>query len=202
MPKIIDHEARRADLVQAAWRVIERVGLEGATIRAIAGEAGASTAIVTHYFADKREILRAVLSTSQARIEERRRAAVSRHAGIEALEVALLDSLPLDEERRLELLIEVSFWARAITDPDSAAEHLRSHDAWRRALVRLLKDCVARGEVPPCNVNEEADILVALIDGLGVDALMHPERLSSSRQVRLVRAALQRIGRSETTGSA
>lgn len=193
MPKFVDHNQRRDEIVDAAWRVIQREGLEGTTIRAIAAEAGASTAIVTHYFRDKKDILKTALRRSQARIARRRKETLKGLVGLEALEAALAESLPLDEDRRLELHIEVSFWARAISDKESATEHLRSHDSWRAFIRSLLEECVQLGEIGPCDVLELADTLVALVDGLGVDALMHPERLPSERQRRIVRDELQRL---------
>ncbi|MBA4102389.1 MAG: TetR/AcrR family transcriptional regulator, partial [Arthrobacter sp.] len=36
MPKIVDHDERRLELVDATWRIIARQGLEGATMREIA----------------------------------------------------------------------------------------------------------------------------------------------------------------------
>ncbi|MGH3177968.1 MAG: TetR/AcrR family transcriptional regulator, partial [Streptosporangiaceae bacterium] len=50
MPKVVDHAARRAELVDAAWRVIAEEGLEAATMRRIAEAAGCTTGRVTHYF--------------------------------------------------------------------------------------------------------------------------------------------------------
>ena len=40
MPKDVDHDARREELLEAVWRVIARDGMERATIRAIAKETG------------------------------------------------------------------------------------------------------------------------------------------------------------------
>jgi len=193
MPKFVDHDTRRNEIVGAAWRVIQREGLEGTTIRAIAAEAGASTAIVTHYFRDKKDILKSALRMSQSRIARRRKEALKGLAGLEALEASLAESLPLDDDRRLELHIEVSFWARAISDEESATEHLRSHDTWRAAIASSVQECVELGEIGPCDVLEVADTLVALVDGLGVDALMHPERLPPERQRLVVRRELERL---------
>ena len=36
MPKIVDHELRRQELLAAAWRVIARTGVVGLTTREIA----------------------------------------------------------------------------------------------------------------------------------------------------------------------
>ena len=50
MPKVVDHDERREDVAEAAWRVIGRDGLEGATLREISREAGFTTGVIQHYF--------------------------------------------------------------------------------------------------------------------------------------------------------
>jgi AcrR family transcriptional regulator len=40
VPKMVEHEARRAEVAQAAWRVILRDGVENVRIRDIADELG------------------------------------------------------------------------------------------------------------------------------------------------------------------
>jgi len=57
MPKIVDWDARRDEILAATWRVIARDGIARATIRAIAREAGCSRGILAHYFDDKADIL-------------------------------------------------------------------------------------------------------------------------------------------------
>ena len=53
----IDHEKRRADIATITIDLIACEGLEAATFRRIAAEAGFSTTAITHYFADKQELL-------------------------------------------------------------------------------------------------------------------------------------------------
>ena len=64
MPKIVDWDARRDEILSATWRVIARDGIAKATIRAIAREAGCSRGILAHYFDDKADILGSALSPS------------------------------------------------------------------------------------------------------------------------------------------
>ena len=65
MPKIVDHESRRQELVEAAWRVINRVGIDATTVREIAAESGYSTGSLAHYFATKDDILRSALERAE-----------------------------------------------------------------------------------------------------------------------------------------
>ena len=40
MPKVVDHEERRRELAHAVWRVIRRQGVDRASVRTVALEAG------------------------------------------------------------------------------------------------------------------------------------------------------------------
>ena len=53
----VDHDERRRRIAQVTVAVISQEGLEAATIRRIAAELGGPTKIITHYFADKQEML-------------------------------------------------------------------------------------------------------------------------------------------------
>jgi TetR/AcrR family transcriptional regulator, transcriptional repressor of bet genes len=55
--KWVDHEQRRRRIAEVAIDVIASEGLGAATVRRIAIEVGFSTTAVTHYFADKQELL-------------------------------------------------------------------------------------------------------------------------------------------------
>ena len=77
MPKVIDHAVRRAELVDAAWRVIAEEGLEAATMRRIAEAAGCTTGRVTHYFDSKDDVLVAALREVHSRAAKR----MIRHIG-------------------------------------------------------------------------------------------------------------------------
>ncbi|BAT59849.1 putative HTH-type transcriptional regulator YfiR [Variibacter gotjawalensis] len=61
-------DARRELIVEAAQRVFERHGLEGASIRTIAAEAGCTTGAIYPWFAGKEEIYAAILSESLGRV--------------------------------------------------------------------------------------------------------------------------------------
>src|ERR1700757_2521645 len=53
----IDQDKRRYDIAWITIDLIAREGLEAATIRRIAAEAGSSTTAIKHYFVDKQELL-------------------------------------------------------------------------------------------------------------------------------------------------
>jgi AcrR family transcriptional regulator len=73
-PRDVDPEARR--LVDAAWRVLERTNFEGFKVERVIHEADVSTRTFYRYFADKDELLLALLRDEMARAATRLRATV------------------------------------------------------------------------------------------------------------------------------
>ena len=63
-------DARRQAILQGAWKVFVRDGLDGATIRAIAAASGCTTGAVYPLFASKELIYAAMLSQSLSRLHD------------------------------------------------------------------------------------------------------------------------------------
>ena len=170
MPKIVDADVQREAVVRAAWRTIAQHGVAGTTVRRIAKEAGVSTGFISHYFRDKKEVLAAALILSNAQSQRRILACADGLRGLAALRAVIETVLPLDEERRLEWLIWVTFWGSAGTGTTLTKAWRDGRDGWRSTLVRLLQEARADGEVrPELDIEHEADRLVVLIVGLGLN---------------------------------
>ncbi|HBX80628.1 MAG TPA: hypothetical protein DEG88_02075 [Propionibacteriaceae bacterium] len=65
------HEDTRGDIACAALRLFDRQGYDGASLRAIAREAGVDPALVHHYFDSKAQLFAAVLFQSDLDLVER-----------------------------------------------------------------------------------------------------------------------------------
>jgi AcrR family transcriptional regulator len=187
MPKVVDWDSRRDEVLAATWRVIARHGLAGTTVRRIAREAGYSPGVLAHYFSGKQDILGSALVLSHRRVGERMARSAAGLAGIAALRVVMLEALPLDEQRLLEAEIEVSFWGRVLGSPQLAAlQNAEFERLWAR-LRSLLLDAEKLGELAAgADVEEATHRLVALIDGLSVEAVLYPARVPPDRQVALL----------------
>lgn len=192
MPKIVDWDTRRDEILSATWRVIARDGIAKATISAIAREANCSRGILAHYFDDKADILGSALVMSHRRVGARMDASAAGHRGLAALRIVMLEALPLDEVRDLEAQIEISFWGRALGNPalrrlqhaefDRFAERLRGH------LVEAEKDGELRDGV---DVELAAHQLLVLIDGLSAERVLYPDRVSPDRQQEMLEGLLR-----------
>jgi AcrR family transcriptional regulator len=202
MPKDVDHDERREELLEAVWRVIARDGMERATIRTIAKESGWSSGVLAHYFTDKDEILGSAIRLMYERIAVRWNDKLEGLSGIAALHELVLDNLPLDDERELETRFLMNYWSRAIREGDGVPRPERRGPQ----LIDLLSDLVRegqdageiRGDVSPEDIAER---LLALIDGFSLHTLLDPQRLSRERQVALVGQELDRLTGHDTTAA-
>ncbi|MFI6905805.1 TetR/AcrR family transcriptional regulator [Nonomuraea sp. NPDC050394] len=197
MPKIVDHDERRRDVLTAASRVIVRDGIDAATTRAIAKEAGLSNGVLSHYFADKDEILLSALRESHRRIRERLTAKVGELGGLAALREVLLDNLPLDAERTEETRLEVSFWSRSLASEELAEVQRAEAGELRAAVHGLLVEARAAGEVrAEADLDDATEHLLALVDGLSLHLLLYPGRLRHADLERLMAAAIDGLATS------
>ncbi|GAA0967220.1 TetR/AcrR family transcriptional regulator [Acrocarpospora macrocephala] len=201
MPKIVNHEERRQEVVAAARRIILRDGIEAATTRAIAKEAGYSNGVLTHYFTDKDDILLSALQSSHRRITARLTAKLAGRTGLTALREVLLDNLPLDEERVQETGLEIGFWARSISSP-ALLQVQREEAADLRRLIRtLLQSARDTGELTTQdNLDDITERLLALVDGLSVHRLLYPA--DNTRMERIMQSELDRLTHGHASDSA
>lgn len=201
MPKIVDWDARRDEILSATWRVIAREGIAKATIRAIAREADCSPGILAHYFDDKADILGAALVMSHRRVGARMEAATAGLRGLAALRVVMREALPIDETRDLEAQIEISFWGRAL---GNAALRELQHTEFDRLRARLrghLAEAASLGELrPSVDLDFAVHQLVVLIDGLSAERVLYPDRVPAARQLGLLEALLAALAHSTASG--
>jgi AcrR family transcriptional regulator len=200
LPKIVDHEERREELIAAVWRVIARDGLDASTIRAIAKETDSSAGALSHYFKDKDDILTFALKLSHRRIRERQNRKLDGLKGVEALRELVLDNLPLDEERELETRLEVGYWARSLTRPEVRKVQGMEAAVLHKRMVALIIEAQRRGDMDgETAASTIAERLLALIDGLSLHALLYPERLSPQAQMTIIDQEFVKLGGRSTT---
>jgi AcrR family transcriptional regulator len=191
MPKIVNWDERRDEILSATWRVIARDGIAKATIRAIAREAHCSAGILAHYFDDKADILGSALMLSHRRVVARMDARAAGRTGLDALQVVMLEALPLDDERDLEAQIEISFWGRALGNSELRTVQNAEFDRFARRLRGYLAEARDLGELRDgVDIDLAAHQLLVLIDGLSAQRVLYPGRVSAVRQRQMLDALL------------
>ncbi|XRQ13501.1 TetR/AcrR family transcriptional regulator [Actinomadura welshii] len=173
-------------MVAAVWRVIRQDGLDRASVRNVAREAGLSAGSLRHYFATQPELLAFTLRTIIERIEERIAAIPPADADPREHAARVLDELlPMDAERAAENQVWLAFTARALVDPELRALCEEAH-AVQRSGCRTLVASLA----PDTDTELETDRLHALVDGLAVHAALHPQATTPQRMRAAVAAHL------------
>lgn len=186
MPRVVNIDERRFALASAAARVVSRSGITGLTMRDVATEAGWTTGMLTHYFSNKQQLLRFTLETS---LEQRR--ATARERGETTpnmqLRATLLHALPLDEESRLHWMVTVAFCAQASGDDELAAIQRDAYRKFRLDVAALVRSC---GCFEGREAHLEAERLIAVVDGVAMQALFDPESWGRKRQIHALDTAL------------
>ncbi|MCB5163963.1 TetR family transcriptional regulator C-terminal domain-containing protein [Streptomyces bambusae] len=179
-----DHEARRRDVSEAVWRVLSAHGFGGLTMRAVAAELGATTGLLTHYFATKRDLVAYALDLLDRRTAEGRRPYEGE--GLAALRAALRDALPLTAEATTSNRIWVSSWDTALADPALGADHAARYATGRDRLTTLVAAAQLHGDLPPGDPADIATAAQSFTLGLTIQALLAPTAFPPSRQTRLL----------------
>jgi AcrR family transcriptional regulator len=170
---------RREELLAATRRVVERSGFANATVGEITREAGASLGLLHYHFASKDQVV------------------AEAFAKIAREDLAQLEALSLHHTRaadRLASYIELSEWAdheswRLWIDAWGEAVHAETMRAtlaefqqgWRALLAGVLAEGVREGAWECEDPEDLASSLVAMIDGIGLHATLHPELVSPER---------------------
>ena len=172
MPKIVDHEARRAEITRVAVHLIAEGGMEAATIREIATHSGYSKGVVEHYFDNKEELISAALELVNVDYRDRAERASRNLRGLAAIRACLLVTVPMTAELRREWKVRLVFWGLATTD---ATLRRQQGDRFQKAATHFaghFQQAMDDGEIPagiPAEVRGRR--LVNTVSGLAVAAL-------------------------------
>jgi AcrR family transcriptional regulator len=182
VPKIVDAEARRAEIVEAVFRIVAVDGLERASLREVADEAGLAVGSVRHYFAGSEELLSHSFAAVVDRITGRLTAALPAMAASEpgtgphrdAVLTLLSEFLPLDEERAVDACVWMAFKNAARIRAFLAPEADRSHREVAAVVGQVITALVPDDGDGQQSLAVEAERLLATLDGLCMHALLQP----------------------------
>lgn len=173
MPKIVDHDERRRDLVQATLRIIVRQGLNGATMRDIAAEAGFANGVIKTYFGTKADLLAAtylyVFEATNSRVE----ASTLGLRGLEALQAFAREVLPVSPALHDEARVVLAYLSEVAQNPEHARATARTVELWRGWIVNWLTEARADDRLrAEAGIGPEADILLTYLLGAQTAAII------------------------------
>ncbi len=156
-------------LAAALLDVAARNGLDAASVREVANEAGVSIGAVQHHFPTKDEMLAYSFRTLSDRVLNRLTNVDPDIDPARTLFSALSQLLPLDEERGSEVHVMSAFAVRAVTSPTLSAIRTATLFTIRTGIARVL---IRAGTPDP---ETRAALLLSAANGLALDAAASPE---------------------------
>ena len=193
MPIQVDRHVQREHVTSLAARLVAQEGVAALTFRRVAGAAGSSTAIVSTYFTDKRDLLLSTFRAAASRTTVRFEAAINAGG---SLQDCLEAWLPLDEDRLTDWRVILAFWGVAVTDPELAAVQDGHVSRARARVERLLRagrgDGAGSRRSPP-ELERLAQQVLALTLGIALQAVFEPAASASLPQRALLADGLARL---------
>lgn len=181
-------EGTRERILEAACDLIAAEGIDEVRIARVAMRAGASTALVHHYFSTREELLEQALLHSFELVGDERFAAGEDEGGSATAKLAAAIEECLPQEGRLERdwVLWVELWLRAARDPDLRPVAAELYERYREWLSGVIEAGVRSGEFrAPTDLADLADRAMALLDGTGLRALLRDPEMDLARARRL-----------------
>jgi AcrR family transcriptional regulator len=196
MPKVSPEygEARRLQIIDAAYRCFARKGFHQATMRDIYEEAGLSSGAVYHYFRSKDEIIQASFQHDFDRSLDLFQNALQQADSLVALEelfafffTGLAQAEQLGANR-----VNVQSWGEALLNPDILATIQQTFSSYRASLAQLIQQAQAAGKVSQqVDAAAAARVMLSLYLGLEVQMAWEPGAVDSRAYLNVVQALLR-----------
>lgn len=185
MPKLIEYAKRKEMIAEAAWKVILEQGMEGASVRNIAKEAGISLGSLRYYFASQNDLLGFARDLIYQKTAER----MTRIFKLdmppkEKIVQVLLDLMPTAGETKLEAEVRLVFKIHArhqgeVFDAEKDSVYLAIKEVMSYlVLLNLLKK--------DADLHLETERMYSLLDGLALDGMIRPQLLETHKLKRII----------------
>jgi AcrR family transcriptional regulator len=181
MPKLTEEhfEARKAQILEGAFRCLARKGYSRMTVRDIAAEAGVSVGTIYLYFRGKEEIVAALAAEYRSRTDAELDAEVPAGEPLEILGSVLEYFLAAyDDPTAADVFrVDVQIWAAGVHEPALRELYLNSHEYGARRFAELIAAAQEANELPrELAPDAVGRLLMTMLAGLELHKVMEPGR--------------------------
>lgn len=187
MPKFVDHDVRKRDIVRATLELLAESGTGGLSFRAVAARLGGSTTFVTHYFPNQDALLAEVASYSLVlwgeEIDALDRQGATPTERLQNLLVWLMPVTPvglMQERARINLLSSELL----------GEGHRTALEEWDVRIRSVLRNHLEE-LVPHDQVDKTVELLRVTISGVVLTVVEHPGLWPIERQLAIVEHLMQ-----------
>lgn len=176
MPKIVDHDQRRREIVEIAKGLIIEGGFDSATMRSIAAAAGFANGALKRYFSTKDSIVAATFQSVLEDMESQVRPLDPDQDPAAGLRALVELGLPLDHERVESARVLLALWERGMNNDELAALYVDHMTRWRNLAMECIRAARGLDEDPEApEVAGPADELIAVSIGANVASVLTPD---------------------------
>jgi len=190
MPKIIDKQAKKQEIIQAAITVFAQKGFTKTKMADIAQAANIGKGTIYEYFKNKNEIFengfRYFMDTMETAIAKKIFKITDPVEKLKALFTSMIDFFEADTAEFMEIMLD--FWAEAIRQKD---EHTlvmldleKIYADFREMIGAVLDEGIRLGKFKPMNTFMVASLLIGMTDGLMLQWIMSRELIDVSEAIR------------------
>lgn len=182
---------RRHQILEAASAIVARDGLEALTFAELENRLAFTRGVITYHFANKDEVVHALLEDALARIDQAAVDAVRAARGPEdAVVTAVRAMVHGFLAHRDAAYVLVSFWGRLRSDPRAREANARLYRTYREQASALVRDGQAAGRFrADADATAAGAVLVGAVIGVATQALFEEGAVD-------VEAAIEVAGRS------
>ncbi|WP_068924455.1 TetR/AcrR family transcriptional regulator [Planobispora rosea] len=193
-------DQRRAELLEAARKVVLERGLASTRVADIAKATNVSGGLIHYHFATKNDLITEMLrSTSEAEIQRLREIADGPGSTVERLDHILRLCIPASRDDQ-GWILWLDAWAVGMREEHVRTILLQFEGAWIEILRDVIALGVAAGEFVCDDPQGAAERLDGMLDGLAIrytleagnmsrDRLLEHARVAAAREVGLERSA-------------
>ena len=187
-------DVRRELVLVAARDCIAEHGFAGTTARIIATRSGVSLGTLTYHFDSLDTLLMEALRGASVEFTATNLHAAKHIDGARAQLRFLVDTaLPGNPKADRNWYLWLEYWVRALHEPTMSALHSERYAEWRGAFESILRAGVKSKELIKLDPEATAIELVALLDGLGLQAVIGDPVVDVRRAASLLHAAIDRL---------
>jgi AcrR family transcriptional regulator len=190
-------EERREQILQAAYVVALRAGIDGVTVRAVAAEAGLSHGLVLFHFKRKDQLVAALLDRVLATTTLVHASADGTRPGrapdrLRALLRQELEHL-VGTPRDIRLFFE--YWALGARQPAIRAKIGTALDRYREAFRTVAEEALRADHAGRTGVTPDgfAAVAVSLVSGGAVQAMADPEAFDMTAYLGTVKGIIEQL---------
>jgi AcrR family transcriptional regulator len=182
---------RRAQIIAATHKVTLARGLHDLRIVDVAHELGVSTGLIHYHFATKHELIEAMLrATAAEELAVAMEALAARPDPADQLEFLIETYLPAPR-RDQTWVLWIDVWGEALRDPVVRRISEELDDGWVNVFAGVIAAGIEAGTFRTDDPLASAWRLCALLDGLGLQVVLHAHTMSINQMRAHVRHAAE-----------